>query len=116
VSCWGFFDELDCDEVPMRTFLTYSLLRAAIFAGCFGVLYVLFGSQVSIWLVAMLAIVFTAGLSWLLLRQRGAEAGAELAKAFSKVQNRIDESARREDAALDEQDGEESHQPPRREV
>ncbi len=100
----------------MKTFVIYTLLRAAIFAGCFGVLYTLFGSQVSVWLVAMLAIIFTAGLSWLLLRQRGAEAGAELTKAFRKVQNRIDESARREDEALDAQAGEETHQPPRREV
>lgn len=100
----------------MRTFLIYSLLRAAVFAACFGVLYVLFGSQVSIWLVAMLAIIFTAGLSWLLLRQRGAEAGVELSKAFRRVQHRIDESARKEDAALDAQPGEQAHQPPQREV
>ena len=101
----------------MRTFLIYTLLRAAVFAGCLGVLYVLFGSMASIYLIIMLALVFTAGLSWLLLRQRGAEAGAALSGAFRKLQNRIDESARREDAALDAQDrGEEAHQPPRREV
>lgn len=104
----------------MRTFAVYSLLRLVIFAACLGVLYVLFGSQVSIWLVVMLALVFTAGLSWLLLRQRGAEAGAALTGSLRRMQNRIDQSASKEDAELDAQQqaqhGDQAHQPPPREV
>jgi hypothetical protein len=81
----------------VRTFLVYTLLRLAIFAACFGVLFLLFGSQTSPWLVALPALLFTSGLSWLLLRRQGAEAGQVLAGGLRSVRGRIDAATRKED-------------------
>lgn len=81
----------------VRTFLVYTLLRLVVFAACFGVLYLLFGSQTSPWVVALPALLFTSGLSWLLLRRQGAEAGQALSGGFRSVRERIDAAARRED-------------------
>ncbi|MGW0227836.1 DUF4229 domain-containing protein [Actinopolymorpha singaporensis] len=82
----------------MRTFLVYTLLRLVIFLACFGVLYVLFGAHVSGWLIALPAVLFTSGLSWLLLRQRGVEAGAALSSGWRSARGRLEASTRREDA------------------
>lgn len=85
----------------MRTVLAYTLLRVAIFAACFGVLYLLFGSMASIWLVVLLALLFTSGLSLLLLRQQGSAAGRALGGAVQSVRQRIDRAARKEDSESD---------------
>ncbi|MEQ4208063.1 DUF4229 domain-containing protein [Actinopolymorpha sp. B17G11] len=81
----------------MRTFLVYTLLRLAIFAACFGILYLLFGSETSPWLVALPALLFTSGLSWLLLRRQGVEAGRALSGGIRSVRGRIDAATRKED-------------------
>lgn len=75
----------------------YLLLRLAVFAACFGVLYLLFGQLASMWLIVLLALLFTSGLSLLLLRQQGSEAGRALTGLFGSIQRKIDESARKED-------------------
>lgn len=82
----------------MRTFLVYSLLRLAIFAACFGILYVLFANQVaSGWLIALPALLLTSGLSWLLLRRQGAEAGRALSEGIRSARGKLAASARKED-------------------
>ncbi|WP_020579524.1 DUF4229 domain-containing protein [Actinopolymorpha alba] len=81
----------------MRTFLVYTLLRLVIFAACFGVLFVLFGSQASGWLIALPALLFTSGLSWLLLRRQGAEAGRAFSSGVHAARGRLDAATRKED-------------------
>jgi uncharacterized protein (DUF58 family) len=81
----------------VRTLLVYSLLRLAVFAACFAVLYLLFGRQASVWLVALLALLFTSGLSWLLLRRQGADAGRALSGLVAQARSRVDASTRKED-------------------
>lgn len=82
----------------MRSFLVYSLLRLVIFLACFGVLYVLFGAQVSpSWLVALPALLLTSGLSWLLLRKRGADAGMAMTSGVQAMRRRLDAASRKED-------------------
>ncbi|HEY8455048.1 MAG TPA: DUF4229 domain-containing protein [Actinopolymorphaceae bacterium] len=81
----------------MRTLLIYTALRLIVFAGCFGVLYLLFGDHVSALLLALVALLFTSGLSWLLLRRQGVEAGKALSRGLQRVRERIDEAARKED-------------------
>jgi uncharacterized protein (DUF58 family) len=81
----------------MRTLLVYTLLRLVIFAACFAVLYLLFGGQASAWLVALLALLFTSGMSWLLLRRQGAEAGRALSGLVAQGRARLDASTRKED-------------------
>lgn len=84
----------------MRSFLVYSLLRLVIFLACFGVLYVLFGAQVSPgWLVALPALLLTSGLSWLLLRKRGADAGMAMTSGVQAMRRRLDAASRKEDVA-----------------
>ncbi len=81
----------------MRTLLVYTLLRLVVFAACFGVLYVLFGRLASAWLVALLALLFTSGMSWLLLRRQGADAGQALSGIVAHARARVDAAARKED-------------------
>jgi hypothetical protein len=82
----------------VRSFLVYSLLRLVIFLACFGVLYVLFGAQVSpSWLVALPALLLTSGLSWLLLRKRGADAGMAMTTGVQAMRRRLDAASRKED-------------------
>jgi hypothetical protein len=81
----------------VRTLLVYTLLRLAIFAACFGVLVLLFGRQASGWLLALPALLFTSGLSWLLLRRQGADAGQALSRVVSSARERLDAAARKED-------------------
>ncbi|MGW5359095.1 DUF4229 domain-containing protein [Actinopolymorpha pittospori] len=82
----------------MRSFLVYSLLRLVIFLACFGVLFVLFGAQVSpSWLVALPALLLTSGLSWLLLRKRGADAGMAMTSGVQAMRRRLDAASRKED-------------------
>ncbi|MBE1606838.1 DUF4229 domain-containing protein [Actinopolymorpha pittospori] len=82
----------------MRSFLVYSLLRLVIFLACFGVLFVLFGAQVSpSWLVALPALLLTSGLSWLLLRKRGADAGMAMTSGVQAMRHRLDAASRKED-------------------
>ncbi len=81
----------------MRTFLVYTLLRLVIFVACFGVLYLLFGRQTSGWLIALPALLLTSGLSWLLLRRQGAEAGRALSAGLHTARTKLDSSKRRED-------------------
>ena len=81
----------------MRQLLVYTLLRLVVFAACFGVLYLLFGSFVSGWAIALLALLFSSGMSFLLLRRQGAEAGRVLVGAAAAVRGRIDAAARKED-------------------
>jgi hypothetical protein len=82
----------------VRSFLVYSLLRLVIFLACFGVLFVLFGAQVSpSWLVALPALLLTSGLSWLLLRKRGADAGMAMTSGVQAMRRRLDAASRKED-------------------
>lgn len=86
----------------MSTLIRYTLLRLLIFAVCFGVLWVLFGTTlVSNWLLALLALLFTSGLSMLLLRRQGTEAAAAMgevvARARGRFESSVESSARKED-------------------
>lgn len=81
----------------MRQVFIYTLLRLVVFAACFGVLYLLFGSHVPSLGIALLAVMFTSGMSLLLLRRQGAEAGRALTSGVAAVRERIDAAARKED-------------------
>lgn len=90
----------------MSTLIRYTLLRLLIFAVCFGVLWFLFGAtMVSNWLLALLSLLFTSGLSMLLLRRQGTEASkamrATVDAARSRFERSVSESARKEDTELD---------------
>lgn len=81
----------------MRTLAIYFLLRLAIFGACFAVLYLLFGNLASGWLIALLSLLFTSGLSLLLLRGRGDAAGRALSDAAQRARRRFDAARSRED-------------------
>ena len=81
----------------MRSFLKYVLLRLIVFAACFLVLNLLFGEDASPWLIALLALVFTSGLSLLLLRRQAEVAGEALSTGVASVRRRMEETRRRED-------------------
>jgi hypothetical protein len=81
----------------VRTLAIYLLLRLAIFGACFAVLYLLFGNLASGWLIALLSLLFTSGLSLLLLRGQGDAAGRALSDAVQRVRSRFEQSRSRED-------------------
>lgn len=85
----------------MRTFLIYTALRLAIVAGCFGVLYLVFtlvaGMAPVLPLLGM-AVLFGSGISFFVLRRRGAEAGQALVSGVKGARTRLDSAASREDA------------------
>ena len=81
----------------MRTLAKYLLLRLAVFVACFAVLYLLFGNLASGWLIALLSLLFTSGLSLLLLRRQGDQAGQALTGVAHRVQRRFNESRNKED-------------------
>lgn len=84
----------------MRSFLKYVVLRLVVFAVCFLVLELLFGGDASPWLIALLALVFTSGLSLLLLRRQAEVAGEALSTGVRSVRRRVEQSKRREDGDL----------------
>ena len=81
----------------MKTFLLYTVARLAIFVACFGVLWLLFGRQATTWLIALLALLFTSGLSLLLLRKQGAAAGQALVGGVQSARERFEAAKRKED-------------------
>jgi len=81
----------------VASFLKYAVLRLIVFAACFLVFHLLFGRDVSPWLIALLALVFTSGLSLLLLRRQAEVAGEALSMGIRSVRRRMEEARRRED-------------------
>lgn len=81
----------------MRTLAVYLVLRLAIFVACFAVLYLLFGNLASPWLIALLSLLFTSGLSLLLLRKQSQEAGQAMMGVVRDARRRFHDYKSRED-------------------
>jgi len=66
----------------------YTGLRIAVLAVVFGVLYLVFHGRVSVWAIALLAVVVTGVVSLVAFRRQAALAGAQLSAIVRRVGNR----------------------------
>jgi len=87
---------------PGRALLTYTLLRLALFAGSFVVLWLLFRTWVPWPAIALLALVFTAVVSLLFLRRLSTRAGAALLQLRQAGRDRLEAARAAEDVDDDE--------------
>jgi hypothetical protein len=90
------------DAGPGRALLTYTLLRLALVAGTFVVLWLLFHTWVPWPAIALLALVITAVVSLLFLRRLSARAGVALLQLRQAGRDRLEAARAAEDVDDDE--------------
>jgi hypothetical protein len=90
------------DAGPGRALLTYTLLRLAVVAGTFLVLWALFHTWVPWPAIALLALVITAVVSLLFLRRLSARAGVALLQLRQAGRDRLEAARAAEDVDDDE--------------
>lgn len=86
----------------MKQLALYTALRVAVLAVVFGVLFLVFGGRVSIWAVALLAIVVTGVVSLVAFRRQAAKAGVEMSAIVRRVGDRYASLRASEDIDDDE--------------
>lgn len=86
----------------MKALGIYSALRLAVFAVAFGVLWLVFGRYVSLWGVAMLAVVITAIVSLVAFRRQSRAAGESLQQVRATMRDRFEAVRAAEDIDDDE--------------
>ncbi|MFZ5851857.1 MAG: DUF4229 domain-containing protein [Actinomycetota bacterium] len=83
----------------MIAFWRYTLSRAGLFALTFGLLYLVAGRRVDVLLVALLALLVSGLLSYVLLRGQRDALAAQVAERARRAQQRMDAATRAEDDA-----------------
>jgi Protein of unknown function (DUF4229) len=81
----------------MIAILRYTALRALVFAAVFTGLWALGAGRVSVPLIALLALVVSAIISYFVFRRERDAVAAKVAEGVDRARRRVDESTRAED-------------------
>ena len=81
----------------MKEFAIYTGLRAALFAVCLGVLWVALHSWLSIWPIALLALIISSILSVFVLRAARDRLAGTIERRATRMSERIEAARRAED-------------------
>jgi uncharacterized protein (DUF983 family) len=88
--------------VPVKSLALYTVLRVVVFGVVLALLWLVFGSRVSIWAVVLLSLLVTGVVSLLAFRSQSAQAGAVLTGAAARVRSRYQAARAAEDVDDDE--------------
>jgi len=80
----------------------YTVLRLAVFAVVFALLWLVFGGRVSIWAIVLLSLLVTGVVSLIAFRRQSARAGAALTEVVDGIRRRYRASRAAEDIDDDE--------------
>ncbi|MFD7156756.1 DUF4229 domain-containing protein [Kribbella sp. NPDC059898] len=81
----------------MKEFGIYTGLRAGLFAVCFGIMWVVLRSWLSIWPIALLALVVSSILSIFVLRAARDRLAGKIETRAAKISSRLEQARSAED-------------------
>lgn len=88
----------------LRRIAVYTGLRFVLFAVAYGLFWIVFRDRLSVWVLALLALLVSSIAALFLLRGHAEAAGQEFAGGYRSARGRLDEAKRREDDDFDPDD------------
>lgn len=97
----------------LRRIAIYTGLRLLLFAAAFGVFWIVLRDSLSVWVLALLALLVSSIAALFLLRGHAEAAGEQFAGGYRAARGRLDEAKRREDEDFDPDDDRDDDEPDR---